>query len=267
MRRGIGRLRAGGSGFNPANFFGSRLLIWIDRSDSALAWQDSGRTTPAVVGQPIGSRQNKGTLSLFMQQTVSGSRAVLTSDATGLYDAYDGLDDGSLSSASADLSSFNKITVCIGVRKEFDGAAAIASELTVNTSTTNGGFYVGAPDRAAAIYGFALRGTASVASGTIGTYTSPVASVITCAYDTSAGTVATQIAPRVNGSSVAITPDGAVTSAGNLANATYYEGRRNNATLPFTGRIYQTLVISGTLTAGELTLVERFVGSKMGIAL
>jgi hypothetical protein len=52
-----------------------------------------------------------------------------------------------------------------------------------------------------------------------------------------------------------------------FANATLYVGRRGGTTLPFNGRIYQLVIRGAASTGPQITSAERFVGSKMGIAL
>jgi hypothetical protein len=44
-------------------------------------------------------------------------------------------------------------------------------------------------------------------------------------------------------------------------------GRRNNASLPFNGKIYTIIIRGGVTDAATLALTERYVGSRMGIVL
>lgn len=54
---------------------------------------------------------------------------------------------------------------------------------------------------------------------------------------------------------------------GNYSNAVLYMGRRNNASLPFNGKIYTIIIRGGVTDAATLALTERYVGSRMGIVL
>jgi len=51
---------------------------------------------------------------------------------------------------------------------------------------------------------------------------------------------------------------------GNFGNYPLYIGRRNNASLPLNGRIFQMIVVGKTLSASELASTEAFVNQKTG---
>jgi len=51
---------------------------------------------------------------------------------------------------------------------------------------------------------------------------------------------------------------------GNYGNYPLYIGRRNNASVPFNGRIYQMIMVGKTLSASELASTEAFVNTKTG---
>jgi hypothetical protein len=53
-------------------------------------------------------------------------------------------------------------------------------------------------------------------------------------------------------------------NGGNFGNYPLYIGRRNNASLPLNGRIYQMIVCGKTLSASELASTEAFVNTKTG---
>ena len=56
-------------------------------------------------------------------------------------------------------------------------------------------------------------------------------------------------------------------TASNYANAVLYIGRRNNASLPFNGGLYDIIVRGAATDAATLALTERYVGGNMGIVL
>ena len=70
------------------------------------------------------------------------------------------------------------------------------------------------------------------------------------------------LALRANGSQVATST--ATQGTGNYGNYPLYIGRRNNASLPFNGRIYQMVVCGKALNSSELASTEAYVNSKTG---
>jgi hypothetical protein len=65
---------------------------------------------------------------------------------------------------------------------------------------------------------------------------------------------------RLNGVQVAETV--ADQGTGNYGNYPLYVGRRNNASLPFNGRIYQIAVKGKALSAAEISTVEALINSR-----
>lgn len=51
-------------------------------------------------------------------------------------------------------------------------------------------------------------------------------------------------------------------AVGNFGNYPLYVGRRNNASLPFSGRIYQLALKGKAMTAAEISTVEAFFNSR-----
>ena len=72
---------------------------------------------------------------------------------------------------------------------------------------------------------------------------------------------------RQNGAQKALAFNNVIgpSGTGNFGNYPLYIGRRNGATLPFNGHIYQ-LVVRGALTA-DLAPVETYVADKTGVTL
>lgn len=54
---------------------------------------------------------------------------------------------------------------------------------------------------------------------------------------------------------------------GNFGSYPLYIGRRNNATLPFNGRLYQLIGRGAATSAALITQAERWVAGKQGRAL
>jgi hypothetical protein len=94
MRRGIGRLRAGGGGFSPAQIaFTSGL--WLDPSDITTGFQDSAGTTPqTATGQPTGKRLDKSGRGNHVLQATTTSRPIYNVTGAISTDTMDAVDDG-----------------------------------------------------------------------------------------------------------------------------------------------------------------------------
>ena len=54
---------------------------------------------------------------------------------------------------------------------------------------------------------------------------------------------------------------------GNYANAAFFIGRRNNASLPFNGRLYGLTALGRTATDAELASMEAWVAGKTGVTI
>jgi hypothetical protein len=70
---------------------------------------------------------------------------------------------------------------------------------------------------------------------------------------------------RLNGAQTA--SSSADQGTGNFGSYPLYIGRRNNATLPFNGRIYQLIVRGAASSAAEIASTERYIAGKQGRAL
>ena len=66
---------------------------------------------------------------------------------------------------------------------------------------------------------------------------------------------------RVNTTATTVSTDQGISNYGNYP---LFIGRRNNATLPFEGRIYQLIVCGKTLSASELSATEAYVNARTG---
>jgi len=175
------------------------------------------------------------------------------------YLAFDGSDD-SFGTGSIDFSATDKMSVCAGVTKLSDAAAAILVELSATTTSNSGSFYIAAPEgTSSAFFSSKMRGSINAASAvvTLG-FPAPVTSVISALGDIASDENLLRIDGTQRASSVADQ------GTGNFGNYPLYIGRRNNASLPFNGRIYQMVVVGKTLSASELASTETFVNSRTG---
>lgn len=259
-----GRSRGGGAQ-TPEAVFGARLLYWNDPSDLTVTWQDSARTTPAAVGQVVGSRQNKGTLAFYMEQPTGGSRPILRQTGGYYYDESDTLDDGLLSSAALDLTAYNKLTLCIGIKKEGDSGAQSIQELSSAWNSNAGAFHTFIDAGSSYRYATGARGTTAFGATQIAGFASGFAAtnqaVLFAEHDI-AGDLTT-----LSADATAATDATGDKGAGNFGNYTLYEMRRGGASLPLVGSLYQRFIIAGLLTADEKAWLKTYVGAKMGKVL
>ncbi len=178
-----------------------------------------------------------------------------------LYLACDGSDDSLYTAANLDLSSTDKVTVFAGVTKLSDAAQAAVVELSATVASNNGTFLLAAPDAASATIGWDSKGTAQVDAVASSRVAAPVTAVLTGIGDISGDSAIL----RVNGA-VADTNTGDQ-GTGNFGSYPLYIGRRNNATLPFNGRLYQLIVRGAASSAAEISSTERWIAGKQGRSL
>jgi hypothetical protein len=255
-------LRAGFGGFSPLTLFASGAQgAWYDPADFSTLYQDSAGTTPVTAtGQPVGKIVDKSGRGNHATQATATSRPLLQQDGSGYYYLnFDGVDDG-LATASIDFSATDKMTVFAGVTKASDAAAGVVCELSATLTANAGTFWIQAPASAAANFDFTSKGTIA-ASKTRSGFAAPLSAVLTGAGDI-AGASANL---RVSGNDAGATTT--TQGTGNYGNYPLYIGRRNNITVPLSGRIYSLIVVGAAKSAGDIALAERWVGGRMGIAL
>ena len=170
--------------------------------------------------------------------------------------------DDSFGTNSIDFTATDKMAVVAGMTKLSDASVSIPFELSANHVANAGSFALYASASALPNYEFRMTSTAN-AYRTATTYTAPITNVLSCAYDIAQSTVATEIVPKVNGATPTLVDSGSA-GTGNFGNYPLFIGRRNNATFPFNGNLYQLIVCGKTLSASELASTEAYVNSKTG---
>lgn len=250
-----------GSGFSPLSLFkAGEQGAWYDPSDLSTLFQDSAGTTPVTAaGQPVGLMRDKSGLGNHASQASAGSKPVLRNSGSLWYLEFDGVDDF-LVTGSINFTVTDKVSVFAGVRKLSDAATGIVAEISADTNSNAGTFYLAAPVAAAdPSYTFAAKAT-TVISRKGQTYTSPITSVLT-------GLVALRVSEdlRVNGT--VFSGAAPAHGAGNFGNFPLYIGRRGGSIFPFKGYLYG-LVVRGALTdATGIASSEKFMGAKSGVTL
>lgn len=206
----------------------------------------------------IDIRRTIDTVSLPTYQRVAAANSYDTAGFPAFL-AFDGSNDSMLTSA-IDFTGTNKMTVFAGAAKLSDAAQAVVAELSATIASNNGTFLLSAPNSAAANYNFSSKGTTQV-DNTVTTYTAPNTAVLTGQADIAAPSNII----RVNGAqagSVATTQ-----GTGNFGNYALNIGRRNNATLPFNGRLYGLIVLGAAASDWQVFAVEKWMAGKTGISI
>jgi hypothetical protein len=150
------------------------------------------------------------------------------------------------------------MTVFAGLSKLSDAALGIATELGNRNLVQAGSFTLIAPRSAGnPNYAFIVEGT-SVTDNTVTTYAAPITNVMTGRADISAPL--NQL--RING-----TIAGTITTTlgtGNFGTWPLFIGRRNNASLPFNGRLYELIVRGAASSTTEIIDAELWVNARTG---
>ena len=244
-----------GPSFPRSLFSAGEQGIWLDPSDFSTLFQDAAGTTPVTAqGQPVGLALDKSGRGNHATQTTAESRPTLQQDSNGLYYlSFDGTDDG-MATPSINFTGTDKMTAWAGVRKLSDATAAAFVELSANANINAGAFVLFTPLSGSNIV-MRHRGASAFIDATASPYAAPITAVVSASSVLGTGAVA------VNVNKTPFTSTG-VTGGGNYGNYPLYIGRRNNASLPFNGRIYQLIVRGAESNAGQIAATESYVNAK-----
>ena len=182
------------------------------------------------------------------------------------YLLYDGTDDSYASTATVDGSGSDKVTVVTGVTKNSDAAGGVIVELTADSNSNNGAFFISAPNSASANFGFKTRGTvAANASGyNAATYTAPTTRILSLVADLASSVKTGTVKPYIDGVLDQGEDDAAtVNFGGNFANATLYFGSRAGSSARFIGRDYGGVARFGPMSETERNRLESWFKNWM----
>jgi hypothetical protein len=210
-----------------------------------------------------GAQIETGSTATAYQKVVTAFEVTEVGVPTCHYCAYAGAN--SMATPSIDFTATDKMSVFAGVRKLSDVAAGIIAELGT-TGTVAGGFKIGTSTTA----GDASRRTWLVGQGNgateitagVGVYPSPDNRVLTGLFDRAGSTSQTELQMRLNGVAQTLTYSSVDLVTGNYANLPLYLGRRNNATVPFTGRDYGIIIVGKSASSVEINNAEAFLANN-----
>lgn len=262
VRRTVKRSRPGGltmAGFSILSIFAaSEKGIWLDPSDLSTVWQDSARTIPGAVNSVVGCLDDKSGNGNNATQGTTANKPILRQSGALYYLEFDGVDDFLITPTIT--PGINIAQFFAGIRKTTDVARAMLVEFGPSANlTATGGFNVNAPSAngASNFVWTASSGSAIALTGTPFAAGTPY--VLTGTLN---GAVDSTVF-RINAAQVAISA-GDLGAAGIAAKALYI-GRRDGATLPFSGRVYGLVARFGAdLSATQITQMESEMNSKAG---
>jgi hypothetical protein len=185
------------------------------------------------------------------------------------YFRLNGTNQSWATAGTVDFTGTDKVSLVYGVTTIGAATTAILAELSATANSNNGSFYVLSPASAGAGFAVATRGTVAANAGgrQEGATAANRSAVFSSALNLAGTTNAETVSVRVNGV-VATTSDlNTVNNGGNFGNYTAYTGRRAGSSLPFNGRIYSEIAVGATITATQITAVERYTARRMGVQL
>lgn len=165
-----------------------------------------------------------------------------------------------LTTASANFTNTDKMTVCMGVRKLSDAAQGMFVELSASVAANNGTFHLTAPNSAANNYAFASKGTISATDIESG-FTAPHTAVLTGIGNISGDNALLHVNSTVG---TAVTTD---QGTGNYGNYAFFFMRRGGTTLPANILDMGGACIGKELSATQLAQLKRWVAQRTGVTL
>jgi hypothetical protein len=172
---------------------------------------------------------------------------------------------GSTATAFQDIGT-QQMTLWTGVTKLLDSATVqTIAELGNRALTQAGSFTIDVPTTVSR-YRALLEGS-TVASYSPSPFTAPISNVFDVSFDIGGALLVNEVIPRVNGVVTQTNASGTDAGTGNFGNYPLYIGRRNNASLPFNGRIYQFILRGAASNAAQIGGMEQYVAGKMGVTL
>jgi hypothetical protein len=233
--------------------------IYVGTGEGAYFWgaQLEISFTASAYQKIVSGLNGEWTPGNHASQSTATSRPVLKIDANGKYYLlFDGIDD-SMSTASINFTSTDKMTVFAGVTRLTSVGFQALLEHTVNPNTTDSFSYVVSTANVMRVQ--AKRG-AGYSFSEFTQSTTPSTFVGTGLIDLSLS-VAAETIIRNNGSAGAVN-GASVELSGNFANAPLYIGRRAETSFPFNGRLYSLIVRGAQSTDAQITSAETYVNSK-----
>lgn len=199
-----------------------------------------------------------GSIATPFQETTTLLDITERGKADAWYLKYDGIDDY-LQTSSIDFTATDKVSLFAGVRKLSDITGMLV-ELSPDSNTTNGTFYLVSGSNGSIGYSTKSRGTTTSPEGQASALVVGVDSSVLSATHSISGDKTTL---RRNGLN---SPDAlGDKGAGKFSNNPLYIGRRGGTALPFNGQHYSMIGVGRLSPDAELTQVERALAPSVGV--
>lgn len=181
------------------------------------------------------------------------------------YLAFDGVDD-SLSTASINFTSTDKMSVFAGVRRLRETSTEVIVELSSASATNNGAFGVIVDASASNRTSFNLRGNFGLAAMIdTSSQAAPATDVFSVSYNIAESTRELEIKPRVNASIPTLVGGGAANAgSGNFGSYPLFLGRQNNTSFPANIYLYSLIVRGAQSTDAQIAAAEAWTNIRAG---
>lgn len=242
----------------------SGVKLWVDPATTGARWQDAAGTTAiTAAGQPVGRLTNLSGAGPHLIQATAGSRPTYGTEGGRSYVSGDGVADGLYSSAAIDLTSTNKITLIMGVKKRAGNGTFMMAEL--GSAFTGGGafgLYI-VPDGPQGYFNGGASGATNTPSPVIASAT-PDLAVVTLQVDLS-NTPGWAVKLQRNND---VITDTVTAGNRNFISAVLNVLCRDNASLFAPVDLYSFMLLGGAFPSdANLLMLQRYTAAKTGITL
>lgn len=253
---------------NPLSLFGAgKIGVLFDPSVLSSVWQDSARTTPGVVGQPVGCMDDLSGSGFNATATGTARPTLRLNTAGRYYLEFDGTNNVMVT-GNVNMSAEANAFATVGARKSSDATFQSIFEFGSNPGAVAGSWGIGcgttAGDASRRTWAAYLFGSSLLLAGR-GIYAQPNTKVITGLYDIAGATQATELGMRLDGAAVTPTYSGASAGTGNMGNQPFYIGNRGAGGSGFTsGRFFCAIARAGAYTASDIAIAEAWANARTG---
>ena len=238
---------------------------WWDIQDLSTMWQESSKTTPAAVDQPIGYIESKTGSGNDFQQSVAAKRPILRHDGTSYYLEGNGTMYMAIPSSTASFKYLHNSQggmLFAGVRRNDSGTLAVI--LGNAWSSAHIGFRLSS-DSGNNLNLFLGRGTAGTPcidhTGTNGLFTKNINHLVTQRFDVAE-------TPDINVTTDGVDDEFNPSNSANAGSATLDLALFENSTLGNaipTGRFYGSAFFNETLSANDDSNMRLYYNSILGL--
>lgn len=238
---------------------------WWDIQDLSTMWQESSKTTPAAVDQPIGYIESKSGSGNDFQQSVAAKRPILRHDGTSYYIEGNGTMYMTIPSSTASFKYLHNSTggtALMGMRWDNAGTYAVIFD-NCNAATANVGLrcYAVNTDEYNVFVGRGTPGTSCVDhTGTNSLLTKAANHFIKYRFDV-AETPDFNVA--IDGTDSTFNPTNSANAGPSTLDFTLFANAEVSGIL--NGRCYDLSMYNATLTTSEYADMQTYYNGLLGL--